>query len=226
MSRLYTVNEIYGSLQGEGMRAGTFNIFVRFTGCNLKCAMEAGSLSPGGFDCDTEFASGRKMDAGELVKACVEEYRRISPAAEFFEIREGALVPPDCPGVIFTGGEPALQLTPELLSLFYVAGFGPRCIETNASMNLDHLGGLDWITVSPKVAEHAIKQVRASEVKYVRAYGQGIPKTVVTADHYLISPAFDGVDLGKRNLDWCIQLVRENPKWRLSVQLHKLWEVR
>jgi hypothetical protein len=76
------------------------------------------------------------------------------------------------------------------------------------------------------VAEHAIRQTVADEVKYVRGYGQGIPQTVVDAQNYLISPAFDGVDLGKRDLAWCIQLVRENPKWRLSVQLHKLWEVR
>jgi organic radical activating enzyme len=214
MSELFTVNEIYGSLQGEGVRAGTFNIFVRFTGCNLKCAMEAGPLSPGGFDCDTEFASGSKATLEELVDVCRDEVERVQVGCDRV-----------FPGVIFTGGEPALQLTPELVLALKERGFGPICIETNGSKNVDHLE-LDWITVSPKVAEHAIQQKRANEVKYVRAYGQGIPKTAVMADHYLVSPAADGMDLGKRNLEWCEKLVRENPRWRLSVQLHKIWNIR
>jgi len=212
----YTVNEIYASLQGEGMRAGTFNVFVRFTGCNLKCVEKEGLLSPGGFDCDTEFASGRPMSADEIVEHCL---------AELVHHRSHSVQEKTLCGVIFTGGEPALQLNPELVSLFHRRGFGPICIETNGSKNIDHLG-LDWITVSPKVAEHAIQQKTADEVKYVRGYGQAIPKTEVRAVSYLISPAFDGIDLGRRNLDWCIQLVKDNSGWRLSVQMHKVWNLR
>lgn len=216
--KIYQVNEIFASLQGEGMRAGTFNIFVRFTGCNLQCAMEPGPLSPGGFDCDTEFAAGRKMTGAEIVDACFSEWDHHIPEGDKIE---------GMPGVIFTGGEPSLQLDSSLLTLLDDAGFGPLCIETNGSRDLKEIAdALNWITVSPKVAEHAIKQTKAHEVKYVRGYGQAIPKTVVRADHYLISPAFDGMDLGKRNLDWCIQLVKENPEWRLSVQLHKAWGLR
>jgi organic radical activating enzyme len=59
----YRVNEIFTSLQGEGVRAGTLNHFLRFFGCNLQCAVEPGPLSPGGFDCDTEFTSGRVIAA-------------------------------------------------------------------------------------------------------------------------------------------------------------------
>jgi organic radical activating enzyme len=104
-------------------------------------------------------------------------------------------------------------------------GAGLRlAIETNGSLALPP--GLDWVTVSPKVAEHAIRQRTADEVKYVRGHGQAIPETVVRADHYLISPAFDGPHLDRRTLDWCIRLVAENPPWRLSVQQHKLWGVR
>ena len=69
-------------------------------------------------------------------------------------------------------------------------------------------------------------QRRANEVKYVRGYGQAIPKTVVEADHYLLSPAFEGMEVDPRALDWCIRLCKENPPWRLSVQQHKLWRVR
>ena len=66
----YWVNEIFYSLQGEGVRSGTANVFVRFKGCNLQCAMEKGEKSIGGFDCDTEFESGIKMLPHDLIDAC------------------------------------------------------------------------------------------------------------------------------------------------------------
>ncbi len=195
----YLVNEIFYSLQGEGVRAGTPNLFLRFARCNLACAAETH-----GFDCDTEFVSGRRMETGEIVA----ELRALSPA---------------CRWVVLTGGEPALQVDAPLIDTLHAAGFS-LAIETNGSVALPP--GLDWVTVSPKVAEHAIRQRTADEVKYVRAYGQAIPRTVVAADHSLISPAFDGPHLDRRTLDWCIRLVEENPPWRLSVQQHKLWGVR
>ena len=77
-----------------------------------------------------------------------------------------------------------------------------------------------------KVAEAALRQRRAKEVKYVRAVGQPLPETVVEAEHYLLSPAFAGEELDRPSLDWCIQLCRDNPRWRLSVQQHKGWKVR
>ena len=195
----YLVNEIFYSLQGEGVRAGTPNHFLRLSKCNLACRVETH-----GFDCDTEFESGRWMTLPEIL----DEFRQQSP---------------DCRWVILTGGEPALQADRDLIDGLHAAGYH-LAIETNGSFELPE--GIDWITVSPKVAEHAIRQRRASEVKYVRGYGQGIPKTVVEADHYLISPAFEGETVDPRALDWCIRLCRENPPWRLSVQQHKLWKVR
>jgi organic radical activating enzyme len=125
--------------------------------------------------------------------------------------------------VVLTGGEPALQVDRELIDAFHAARYR-LAIETNGSRELPP--GIDWVTVSPKVAEHALRQRSAHEVKYVRGYGQAIPQTVVQAEHYLISPAFDGPKVDARTLDWCIQLVKENPPWRLSVQQHKLWKVR
>lgn len=85
---------------------------------------------------------------------------------------------------------------------------------------------LDWITLSPKVAEHAVKQLWANELRYVRGFGQGIPKPVATADHYSLSPAFDGMLVHPKTLQWCTKLCMENPKWRLSLQTHKLLQVR
>jgi len=195
----YRVNEIFYSLQGEGVRAGTPNLFLRFSRCNLECRVETH-----GFDCDTEFESGRSLTLPEIVA----EMRALSAA---------------CRWVILTGGEPALQVDSELVDTLHSEHYS-LAIETNGSVELP--AGIDWITVSPKVAEHAIRQRRAHEVKYVRGYGQAIPKTVVEAEHYLISPAFDGAELDRRTLDWCIRLCRENPPWRLSVQQHKLWSVR
>jgi 7-carboxy-7-deazaguanine synthase len=195
----YRVNEIFYSLQGEGVRAGTPNLFLRFSRCNLECRVETH-----GFDCDTEFESGRSMTLPEIL----DEMRKLSAA---------------CRWVILTGGEPALQVDTELVDSLHAEGYS-LAIETNGSVEL--AAGIDWITVSPKVAEHAIRQRQAHEVKYVRGYGQAIPKTVVLAEHYLISPAFDGAEIDRRTLDWCIRLCRENPPWRLSVQQHKQWSVR
>jgi len=205
----YRVNEIFWSLQGEGMRAGTANTFVRFSGCNLACDIEPGPRSPGGFKCDTEFESGRSLLLGHVL----EQVRETSHG---------------CKGVILTGGEPGLQVDEELVDALQVAGFFVA-IETNGTVPVPDC--LDWITVSPKVAEHALVQLTANEVKYVRGEGQAIPKTKVRPRetgplHRLISPAFLGLDVDRRALAWCVQLVKENPPWRLSIQMHKDWRIR
>lgn len=196
----YKINEIFYSLQGEGIRAGSPNIFVRFSNCNLACRKE-GIM---GFDCDTEFMSGAEISAKEIVQ-------------EATHLSKGK-----CKNVIFTGGEPALQLDDELIKAF--EGWY-RCIETNGTIKLPQ--GLHWICVSPKTAEHTLKVQKADEVKYVRHRGQFLPVPSISALNYLISPAFesDG-SVSKETLEWCINLVKENPKWRLSIQQHKLWKIR
>ncbi len=218
------MNEVFYSLQGEGIRAGTANVFVRFSGCNQTCKVETH-----GFDCDTEFASGRSVTLDELldwVQTC--------------QIQAVGEAPVGCRWLILTGGEPGLQVDKEFCDYFHKRGYKlavetngsielPHCQETSDKVDIDLNMGcyyLDWITVSPKVAEHCIRQKFAHEVKYVRGYGQGIPKTVVQAYHHLISPAFKGNEIDPDALAWCIKLCLENPKWRLSVQQHKSWRVR
>jgi organic radical activating enzyme len=120
--------------------------------------------------------------------------------------------------VVLTGGEPALQVDAELIGALHEAGYR-LAIETNGTVELPE--GLDWVTVSPKVPEDAIRQRVADEVKYVLGYGQALPETTVEADHYWISPAFEGDRVDPRTLDWCVRLVKENPQWGLSVQMHK-----
>lgn len=202
MVRRYTINEIFYSVQGEGARAGTANIFVRFSNCNLRCVKEKE-----GFDCDTEFISGRHV----FDDALLDELDELSTKL-------------NCRNIIFTGGEPGLQLDSGLVNnlherKYYIA------IETNGTLELPK--GIDWISVSPKTAEHTLKVLKANEVRYVRAHGQSIPKTVIEADYYYVSPAFGGDGmLERKTLDWCINLVLQNPTWRLSVQQHKFWGAR
>lgn len=194
----YRVNEIFFSLQGEGARVGQPSLFLRFSKCNLKCTVETH-----GFDCDTEFESGRDMTADEIL-------------AELRGLSSG------CRWVVLTGGEPALQVDRELIEVLHGAGYR-LAIETNGTIELPQ--GLDWITVSPKVDEDELRQRVADEVKYVRAYGQAMPEESVEADYLWISPAFDGNRIDAQTLEWCIRLVMDNPRWGLSVQMHKLWGV-
>ena len=204
----YRVNEIFYSLQGEGARAGTANVFVRFSGCNLACDLDEGPRSPGGFMCDTEFVSGRDMTAEEIVAAAIE--LEAEPA-----------------GVIFTGGEPGLQLDVPLIDEFRTAGIIGNflCIETNGTVDVSNIG-LDWISCSPKVAEHALKIREADEVRYVTRHGLSLPRPAIKARHRYLSPAWDAHGLSRANLDWAINLCKDNPDWALSMQQHKIWRIR
>lgn len=215
MADRYRVNEVFWSPQGEGMRAGEMSLFIRFQGCNMKCTQEAGPKSPGGFDCDTEFESGRAYGLDELVAA--------ADAASDGAPAKGKAVGYR-PWIVLTGGEPGLQTDAPLLAALHDAGWRVA-IETNGSVDLSGLD-LDWITVSPKVAEHAVRQIAADEVKYVRGHGQALPKPRCQARHRLISPAFNGLTVDRAAFDWCLGLIASDPSWRLSVQMHKPWSVR
>lgn len=132
-----------------------------------------------------------------------------------------------CKNIVFTGGEPLLQLTAETVKAFKSTDYY-RAIETNGTITPPK--GLNWITVSPKVAEHVVAQkfkgVHIDELKYVRNKSQGIPRSKVKADHYYISPEFNGDYMDVENVKHCIELVKENPGWKLSVQEHKLLKIR
>ena len=187
------VNELFYSLQGEGYRAGQPSIFVRLAGCDLTC----------GF-CDTEFESGVALTPLEL-------HLRIKDMA------------PRCNWIVWTGGEPALQLTDAHVDFFKCQGY-QQAIETNGNHPMP--GGLDWIACSPKVAEHVVKKnhpAGVDELRYVRHANQfGIPEPLVEANEYYLSPMFDGDKPNAENLTHCINLCLKNPKWNLSIQSHKL----
>jgi len=196
----YSINEIFYSIQGEGVRAGTPNVFIRFAGCNLRCSVDGV-----GFNCDTDHAQGDPYALEDIIRSL-----------EFME-RDG------CRNVVLTGGEPTLQVDGPLVDALKSLGWF-IAIETNGTR--DVVSGIDWITVSPKVPEDQLVQLAANEVKYVIGPRGRFPESWVLADHYLISPAFNDSEVEPGALNWCVALVMANPGWRLSVQQHKAWRVR
>jgi organic radical activating enzyme len=194
------ISEIFYSLQGEGERTGTANVFIRIQGCKAKNACYAL-----GIRCDTEFESGIETE----VTALLQQVKDLAPT---------------CKNIIWTGGEPADRITDEVAAFFKAEGYY-QCIETSGLFPVAK--GLDYVVVSPKVAEHVVKKNfdHISELRYVRHKGQGIPVPSITADTYYLSPHSDGFDINTENLKHCVQLCLDNPKWRMSVQDHKLWAV-
>jgi 7-carboxy-7-deazaguanine synthase len=201
------ITEIFATLQGEGARAGEPSVFVRFSGCSAKHACAAA-----GIVCDTEFESGMEVTGDDLVKMVGDIGGRIR-------------------WIVWTGGEPTDQLTANLVGTFHLLGYKQQ-IETSGIRSVPP--GLDFVTVSPKVAEHILKRnfpiredgFHVDEIKYVRHVGQQIPEPSLLARYYCVSPHADGEVINRDNLAHCIALCLANPQWRLSVQQHKIWRVR
>lgn len=190
------VNEIFHSLQGEGFNTGKAAVFVRLAGCNLQCPF-----------CDTSHTAYEEMTE-EQIADCLAQY-----SANL---------------VVITGGEPALQLTSSLIDRLH-AKRKTVAVETNGTLPLPE--NVDWITVSPKqdFVGEAGKCVitRANEVKVIFDGEHQVSDFGITAEHYFVQPCDTG-NLSKnrkiRNL--CIDFVKNNPKWRLSLQTHKLLGIR
>ncbi len=194
------ISEIFYSLQGEGARAGSANIFIRLQGCKAKDACFAS-----GIRCDTEFESGKEMSCLDLL--------------DYFAIHY-----PEAESIIWTGGEPAQQLTSEII-LYFKDHHYFQAIETSGLFSVPE--NLDYVVVSPKVAEHVVAKnfTKVDELRYVRHAGQFIPQPSIEAVHYFISPHSDGFEINSVNLKHCIELCKQNPKWKLSVQMHKIWNL-
>jgi 7-carboxy-7-deazaguanine synthase len=195
------VSEIFYSLQGEGQRAGTPTFFIRLQGCKAKNACYAM-----GIKCDTEFESGKEWD----VKSILTWLKNTNK---------------NCNEITWTGGEPLDQLNEEIISFFKQHGYF-QAVETSGLHAAP--SGLDFICVSPKVAEHVIKKNfpnGVTELRYVRHEGQEIPVPTIKAQYYWLSPHSDGFTINTNNLKHCVNLCLENPKWKMSIQQHKLWNI-
>jgi 7-carboxy-7-deazaguanine synthase len=201
LERRYLVKEMFGpTLQGEGAHTGRAVVFLRFAACNLACS-----------GCDTDFSpdSARRMAAGEIVA------------------RLRALDVGHTDRVVVTGGEPTLQWDAPLAAAIRDAGFRVH-MESNGTRPLG--APVDWLTVSPKPQHHPARvalaeHLPADEVKVV--IDDSVDEAVLDryaarwrCEHYFVQPWMDA--RYDHNLSRTLALIHARPRWRLSLQLHKI----
>lgn len=199
----YTVREIFYTLQGEGANAGTPAAFLRFAGCNLWSGREEDRAAAVCRFCDTDFVGGTRFADAESLAGAVLAAWQGGPAHRF---------------VVCTGGEPLLQLDPALIDALHARGFR-IAIETNGTQPVP--AGVDWICVSPK-ADAPLVQRHGDELKLVYPQAGGEPERYEALDfgHFFLQP-MDGPDRA-RNTEAAVAYCRAHPRWRLSLQTHKL----
>jgi len=206
----YAAKEIFYTLQGEGVHTGRAAVFCRFAGCNLWSGREQDRATAVCQFCDTDFVGtdgdgGGKFDTAEELAAAV--------AAKWPQNDTGKRF------VVCTGGEPLLQIDKALIDALHKQNF-IIAIETNGTIAVPE--GIDWVCVSPKSAAELVV-TRGNELKVV--YPQATDPRVyerLAFEHFFIQP-MDGV---KDSVAAAIRFCSENPRWRLSLQTHKLIGIR
>ncbi|HEY4265145.1 MAG TPA: 7-carboxy-7-deazaguanine synthase [Micropepsaceae bacterium] len=208
----YQVKEIYYTLQGEGARAGRAAVFLRFAGCNLWSGREEDRAAAICKFCDTDFVGtdgpggGKFADAESLANAVLSKW----PADQ------------GKPYVVCTGGEPLLQLDSALIRALHDAGFEVG-IETNGTLKPPT--GIDWICVSPKAGAD-LALLTGNELKLIYPQTGAEPEryTGLAFEHYFLQP-MDSPERAQ-NTAAATQYCLAHPKWRLSLQTHKLIGIR
>lgn len=210
-AKSYAVKEIFLTLQGEGAHAGRRAVFLRFTGCNLWSGIEKDRAAAICKFCDTDFIGmngengARYKDADALANKVAELWGA------------GA----DYRYVVMTGGEPMLQVDAELVAALHARGF-EVAIESNGTIAAEP--SIDWICISPK-AGSIVVQHSGNELKLVWPQAGSDTGEIETWDfaHFLIQPMDSGDDLtNTTNIAEATAFVQANPKWRLSLQNHKI----
>jgi 7-carboxy-7-deazaguanine synthase (Cx14CxxC type) len=200
----YTVKEIYYTLQGEGANTGRPAVFLRFSGCNLWSGREEDRATAICQFCDTDFVGGTKYSSAEqLAEEVASQWFGNGTSKRF---------------VVITGGEPLLQIDEPLIASLHALGF-EIAIETNGTIEAPQC--IDWICVSPK-AGTVIKQRTGSELKLVYPQ-QGItPEELerLKFKHFFLQP-MDGPNV-EQNTELAARYCLDHPRWRLSLQTHKL----
>jgi len=208
----YAVKEIFYTLQGEGVHSGRAAVFCRFAGCNLWSGREEDRADAVCQFCDTDFVGtdgdggGKFATADELARAIAAKWPASDPERRF---------------VVCTGGEPLLQLDCALIDALHRESF-TIAIETNGTVPVPE--GIDWVCVSPK-ANAKLVVTRGDELKVV--YPQEVDPSVYTGldfRNWFIQPK-DGLDAAA-SLAASIRYCAEHPRWRLSLQTHKLIGIR
>jgi len=204
----YAVKECFLTLQGEGVQSGSRAVFLRFAGCNLWSGREQDRATAQCTFCDTDFV-GTDGEGGGKFRSADELATHVETL--WGKGRDDRLV-------VITGGEPMLQLDEALIHSLHERGF-KVAVETNGT--LPATPGLDWICVSPKAGTEIVQR-QGNELKLVWPQ-QGIDPAELEGwafDHFLIQP----MDCDEREaaLEAAIALAMARPKWRLSLQAHKV----
>lgn len=205
----YSVKECFLTLQGEGVQSGSRAVFLRFAGCNLWSGREPDRARAQCTFCDTDFIGTDGAGGGK--------FRSADELADRVEALWGS-GEADRRLVVITGGEPMLQLDEPLVGALHAHGFRVA-VETNGT--LPAVDGLDWICVSPKAGTDVVQR-RGNELKLVWPQDGIDPAELETwrFDHFLVQPM--DCDARQEALDAAIRLAMERPKWRLSLQAHKV----
>jgi 7-carboxy-7-deazaguanine synthase (Cx14CxxC type) len=206
---MYRIKEMLWTLQGEGANSGRPAVLVRFAGCNLWSGLEKNRATALCRFCDTDFVGTDGLNGGQF--ASVQE---LGGAIE-------RLWPAESQGRRFlfcTGGEPLLQLDPQLIEELHRRGF-EIAVETNGTIAAPP--GIDWLTVSPKAGVELVQR-QGSELKLVYPQAGAEPELYerLPFAHFFLQ-ALAGPDLAK-NTDLAVRYCLAHPHWRLSVQVHKL----
>lgn len=204
----YTVKETFLTLQGEGAQTGRRAVFLRFAGCNLWSGLEKDRATATCSFCDTDFVGTNGPGGG---KFHTPQALAAHAAALWGET-------PDHRLIVCTGGEPLLQLDPPLIVALKAKGF-QIAVETNGTQTAPP--GLDWICVSPK-ADAPLRQTSGQELKLVYPQPKAMPARFETLafEHFFLQP-MDG-PAASENTQSAIAYCLQNPRWRLSLQTHKL----
>jgi 7-carboxy-7-deazaguanine synthase len=222
----YTVKEIFYTLQGEGAQTGRAAVFCRFSGCNLWSGREEDRSRAVCKFCDTDFVGtgpdgGRFKSAAELADAvnrCWTGGGSDPDSNEGVGSRADSAQGTDRKYVVCTGGEPLLQVDEKLIAELHQRGF-EVAVETNGTRPAP--SSLDWICVSPKAGAPLV-QTRGNELKLVYPQDNVPPEKFEQLDfrHFFLQP-MDGADTAantERAIEYCLR----HPRWRLSIQTHKL----
>ncbi|HMT43686.1 MAG TPA: 7-carboxy-7-deazaguanine synthase [Chakrabartia sp.] len=204
----YAVKSIFLTLQGEGMQAGRRAVFLRFAGCNLWSGREEDRAKAICRFCDTDFVGtdgeggGKFADAEALADA----------AAACWGAGQAHRY------IIITGGEPMLQIDDALVDALHARGFEIG-VESNGTIAAHP--GIDWLCISPKAGSDVVQR-RGNELKLVwpQAGSDWEEMQGWAFDHLLLQPLDDAHQ--SENAQACIAFILSNPRWRLSVQTHKV----
>lgn len=209
----YTVKEMFYSLQGEGARTGRPAVFCRFTGCNLWSGKEKHRATAQCDFCDTDFVGTNGAGGGEFDSA---ENLAENILSFWPHVNAGK------PYVVFTGGEPLLQLNAALVTAMHQRGF-EIAVETNGTLVAPE--GVDWLCVSPK-GQSKLAQQSGNELKLVYPQTNVDPAkyTDLSFEQFYLQPLEN--DEASNNLQVCLQYCLEHPQWHLSLQMHKTLGIR